>query len=70
VAATVARRGDTLTVTVPGQPTYTLVPWREREYRLEGLEGYSLRVELEDGRCTQVTFVQPNGSFPAERAAD
>lgn len=66
----VALRGKNLSVQVPGQPAYKLLPWREREFRLAGLEGYSLRYELTNGRCERITFVQPNGNFTAERASD
>lgn len=66
----IALRGKQLSFHVPGQPAYKLLPWREREFRLEGLEGYSLRFELAHERCERIHLVQPNGNFTAERAAD
>jgi CubicO group peptidase (beta-lactamase class C family) len=64
---TVAVRGDRLTVSLPGQPTYTLVPYDGTEYRLEKLPGYRVRFELEGDRVTGLTFLQPNGVFRATR---
>jgi hypothetical protein len=64
----VALRGsDTLTVTVPGQPTYTLVPYRGTEFELAGQEGFSLRFVVADGTVTEAVFIQPNGVFTATR---
>lgn len=64
---TAALRGDRLTVTIPGQPTYTLVPYRGTEFELEGQEGFSVRFETEGDRVTEAIFIQPNGVFRAER---
>ncbi|HEX7183220.1 MAG TPA: hypothetical protein VF756_15375 [Thermoanaerobaculia bacterium] len=36
--ATVAVQGSKLTVTVPGQPTYELLPYRSTEFNLKGLQ--------------------------------
>lgn len=66
--ARVALRGErTLTVTVPGQPTYELVPYRGTEFTLKGLKGYSLRFQIEDGEVVKAIFIQPNGVFAAEK---
>lgn len=70
VAVAVALRGDTLTVTVPGQPTYDLVPVREHLFDLiipGGIKGFSLRFTMEGGEATEAAFVQPNGTFVARR---
>jgi hypothetical protein len=61
-------RGETaLTVTVPGQPTYVLDPYRGTEFNLRGVSGYSVRFEVEGGEATGLAFVQPNGVFEAVR---
>ena len=68
---TVALRGNRLVVTVPGQPTYTLKPYRGSEFTLEGLTGFSVEFELESGGpATAVSFKQPNGIFKAERVTE
>ncbi len=66
---TVARRGTTLTVTVPGQPTYTLVPREGTVFGAEELpDSYRIRFELpEEGPAATLTFRQPNGNFTFER---
>jgi CubicO group peptidase (beta-lactamase class C family) len=61
-------RGEkTLTVTVPGQPTYVLDPYRRTEYNLHGVAGYSVRFTVEGDAVTGLAFVQPNGVFEAKR---
>jgi CubicO group peptidase (beta-lactamase class C family) len=67
MTATVALREDRLTVTVPGQPTYDLHPYRGTEFKIETLKGYSLKFVVEKDRVTKAIFIQPNGVFPAER---
>ena len=67
---TVALRGeDTLIMTVPGQPTYTLVPTREMNFDLKGLSGYSVEFKKDThGEIVEVVFYQPNGTFVAKKA--
>ena len=67
-SATVAVKGEDLTVTIPGQPTYTLMPYKTHHFKLKGLEGYSMKFTIEDAKATKATFIQPNGSFTFERA--
>jgi len=67
VATVELQAGDRLTVTVLGQPTYELLPYRANELKLKGLIGYSLRFEEENGVVTAASFVQPNGTFRAKR---
>lgn len=62
-AATVKLKGDQLTITIPGQPTYTLIPHKEHHFKLEDLEGYSVKFTIEEGKSTKATFIQPNGNF-------
>lgn len=67
--ATVALRGkDTLTLTVPGQPTYELVPYRGTEFNLKDLTGYSMEFKMDAvGKVTEMVAHQPNGVFTAKR---
>lgn len=64
--ATVALEGTgRLTLTVPGQPVYELVPYRGTIFNVKGLNGYSVRFIVEGGEVTAASFVQPNGVFRA-----
>lgn len=65
--ATVKVKGEELTVTIPGQPTYTLTPYKTHQFNLKGLEGYSMKFTIEGSKATKATFIQPNGSFTFER---
>ncbi len=53
-----------LRITLPGQPTYTLVAVDAGYFQIEGLNGYAVRFEV-DGSA--LTFEQPNGQFRAKR---
>ncbi|HSR54202.1 MAG TPA: serine hydrolase [Acidobacteriota bacterium] len=66
---TVALKGDTLTLSVPGQPTYTLEPYKGTEFNLKGVQGFSLEFGFEEGseKAATATFNQPNGVFTAKR---
>lgn len=66
VTVKVALKGTVLTVTVPGQPTYTLLPYREGQFNLKGLNGYSVRFTSAKGAVSGLSFVQPNGVFEAK----
>jgi hypothetical protein len=67
VEVQVALRGDkTLTLTVPGQPEYELVPSRGTEFNLKDLPDYSVEFKTDaGGAVTEVVFRQPNGTFTA-----
>jgi CubicO group peptidase (beta-lactamase class C family) len=60
--ATVALVADNLTLRLPGQPTYELVPVKGLRFQIKGLNGFSL--EFKDG---ELVFYQPNGTFVAKR---
>ena len=61
------RAGNTLTVTVPGQPVYDLEPFMGTEFKLKGAEGASIRFIIDKGSVTEALFIQPNGVFAAKR---
>jgi hypothetical protein len=69
VTIAVELRGeDTLTVTVPGQPTYTLVPERELRFALKDLNGFAVEFKKDEaGKALEAVFHQPNGTFAAKR---
>ena len=66
---TVAKKDENaITVTVPGQPTYDLEPYKETTFNLKGLTGFSLKFDLDKkGAAKEATFLQPNGTFRAIR---
>jgi CubicO group peptidase (beta-lactamase class C family) len=66
---TVSLKGDdTLVLTVPGQPSYELVPTRGTSFDLKSLTGYSLEFRQdESGAVTELVLYQPNGTFVAKR---
>ncbi len=61
--ARIALAGDRLTLHVQGQPVYTLVPAVSGRFNIEGLQGFSIGFEQEDGRVTKAVSYQPNGVF-------
>lgn len=68
VTATVALVDDKLTLTVPGQPRYELVPTKGLLFDLKGVPGFSLEFKKdESGKIAEVVFFQPNGTFTAKR---
>ena len=68
LVCTVALKGAQLTASVPGQPTYTLVPRRRDTFDLAGMGGFSLRFKSEGGQVTGCDFIQPDGVFSAKRS--
>lgn len=66
---TIALRGDdTLTLTVPDQPTYTLVPEKELRFGLKEVKGFAVEFKKDEaGKVSEVVFHQPNGTFAAKR---
>lgn len=66
-AVTIKVKDGILTATLPGQPVYNLVPYKEHHFNLEILEGYSLKFTVENGKAEKATFIQPNGNFTFEK---
>jgi CubicO group peptidase (beta-lactamase class C family) len=66
---TVALQGDDrLTLSVPGQPTYGLVPTQGSAFDLEGASGYSIEFrEGATGEIEEMVLHQPNGTFVATK---
>ncbi|MBS4162437.1 penicillin-binding protein, partial [Klebsiella pneumoniae] len=67
--ADVSLRGNrTLWLSLPEQPDYELVPYREMTFLIKNLQGFSVRFEAGDsGQVKGLRFIQPNGEFPAVR---
>lgn len=56
-----------LYVFVPGQPEYELVPVDKHLFNFKVLEGYKVEFTEVDGEITELKFIQPNGTFAAQR---
>jgi hypothetical protein len=57
-----------LTVSLPGQPEYELVPVSKNEFNIKVLSGYSIRFDRDaKGDVNGCQFIQPNGIFKATR---
>ncbi len=67
--ATIALRGaDTLTLTLPGQPTYELAPLQGLKFNIKGLTGFAVEFKKDaSGAVNEAAFHQPNGTFVAKR---
>lgn len=66
---TIELRGrTTLTMSVAGQPTYELVPYKGNEFTLKGLTGFSVEFTLDrNGAVVGMVSKQPNGVFSAQK---
>lgn len=69
IVTTVSLKGEkTLVLTVPGQPEYTLVPYKGTAFNLKGLSGYSIEFIVdESGNVKEAKITQPNGVFTAKK---
>ena len=69
VTMTVAVSEGKLTLSVPGQPTYTLVPAGGRRYKLAEVEGFfaTFRPSKENPKETEIYLEQPQGNFTLKR---
>lgn len=68
--ARIAVSGERLTLSLPGQPTYDLVPEVSGRFDIEGLQGFSIGFKEKDGTVTKLVFHQPNGVFESERVEE
>jgi hypothetical protein len=66
---TVALKGENaLIVSIPGQPTLELVPYKGTEFHIKGLSGFSVEFKRDEaGTITEALLVQPNGAFSAKK---
>jgi len=69
LTATVSLRGEeSLTLSVPGQREYELVPTRGLAFDIKGLTGFSVEFKKDSsGAVAELVFYQPNGTFVAKR---
>ena len=68
VTVSVFLKGETLALSVPGQPEYELVPYQGTEFNIKNLKGYSVEFVLDEkGLVIESKFKQPNGVFTAKK---
>jgi CubicO group peptidase (beta-lactamase class C family) len=62
-------KGDkTLTLSVPGQPEYELVPTDKNKFSIKTLTGFTVLFTVNDkNEVTEFASIQPNGTFKATR---
>jgi hypothetical protein len=57
-----------LTLSPTGQPTYLLLPYRDRTFTIKELEGFRVEFQRDEaGAVDTIIFHQPNGTFLARR---
>ncbi|MCX6163261.1 MAG: serine hydrolase [Ignavibacteriae bacterium] len=61
------RGGNTLILSITGQPDYELIPIGENGFNIKDLEGFSVKFTEVSGKITEIVFNQPNGVFTAKR---
>jgi CubicO group peptidase (beta-lactamase class C family) len=68
---TVGLKGSVLTLLIPGQPEYELVPELGEEFELKQVKAISVKFKTDEkGRVTTMEFIQPNGVFEAKRVQE
>jgi len=66
--AHVGLASDALQLTIPGQPTYDLVPAHGLTFNLKGLNGFSVEFKKDSsGKITEMLVVQPGGTTVARK---
>jgi CubicO group peptidase (beta-lactamase class C family) len=64
----VALAGETLRLTVPGQPAFELVPSHGLTFNLKGLNGFSVEFKKDaSGKVTDMVFTEPGSSTTAKK---
>jgi CubicO group peptidase (beta-lactamase class C family) len=69
LSVTIALKAEhALQASIPGQPEYELVPYRDLEFTLKGISGFSIAFEADQsGAIVAATITHPNGVFRATR---
>lgn len=63
----IALKNHTLVALIPGQPHYELVPIGEREFTVKGMNGYTVRFNMDlMNQVDEVLLVAPYGAFSAK----
>ena len=68
VVAHIGLIGESLQLTIPGQPSYDLVPLRGLAFNLKGLNGFSVEFKKDAaGQVSELILNQPDGANSAKR---
>ena len=60
--------GDALQLSIPGQPSYDLVPTRGLSFNLKGLSGFSVEFKKDpSGKISEMLVAQPGGASVARK---
>lgn len=66
-AAKIYLKEKTLFILVQGQPDYETIALGSGTFKLKSLEGYSIKFEEKENQVIAVNFIQPNGTFKADK---
>ena len=62
------KNNKTLTLFVPGQPEYELVPVDKNKFSIKSLTGFTVQFNVNDkNEISELLSIQPNGTFKAKR---
>ena len=65
---TISLKEYRLAATIPGFPEYTLIPYRELEFDLEGMPGFSIEFKAtQDGAIVEAVYAQPGSVVVARK---
>ncbi|MBL7873474.1 MAG: serine hydrolase [Cyclobacteriaceae bacterium] len=67
VAKFYLKAGETLFLTVPGQPEYELIATGKDKFSIKSLDGFKIEFTTLEGKVTEAIFIQPNGTFKGKR---
>jgi hypothetical protein len=68
VVAHIGLTGESLQLTIPGQPSYDLVPLRGLAFNVKGLNGFSVEFKKDAaGQVSELILNQPDGANSAKR---
>jgi hypothetical protein len=65
LTATTSIKGNALWVSAPGQGEFELVPLSLNTFTVKGVQGYTLKFEVDGDKAVGLTSTQPNGTFKA-----
>ena len=66
LAATILIKGNALWVSAPGQGDFELDPLSLNTFIVKGVQGYTLKFDVEGDKAVGLTAIQPNGTFTAK----
>ncbi|OJV48464.1 MAG: penicillin-binding protein [Chryseobacterium sp. 39-10] len=61
------RNSNQLMLSIPGQPDYELVPYKENEFKLKEFSDTKMVFKLENGKVVSITQVSGNGEYESKK---